>query len=59
VQFLLSLCKLQKSDRPTITSVSLQVKPTRDPGGGLGSRCKGWRWVGLRVGLGIRGCRWV
>jgi len=27
--------------------------------GGVGSRSKGWRWVGLGVGLGIRGQRWV
>jgi len=32
---------------------------TRDPGGGVKSRSKGWRWVGLGVGLGIRRWRWV
>jgi len=32
---------------------------TQDPGGGVGSRSKGWRWVGLGVGLGIRGPRWL
>jgi len=32
---------------------------TQDPGGGVGSTFKGWRWVGLGVGLGIRGRRCV
>jgi len=32
---------------------------TRDPGGRVGPRSKGWRWVGLGVGLGFRGRRWV
>jgi len=32
---------------------------TQDPGGGVGSRSKGWRWVGLGLGLGIRWWRWV
>jgi len=32
---------------------------TQDPGGGVRSRSKGWRWVGLGVGLGIRGPRWL
>jgi len=27
--------------------------------GRVGSRSKGWRWVGLGVGLGIRGRSWV
>ncbi len=48
-------------------SPSLQNK---DPGGGVGSTSRGWRWVSLGVGkggfkgwgwvgLGIRGWRWV
>jgi len=32
---------------------------TQDSGGGVGSKYKGWRWVGLGLGLGIRGRRWV
>jgi len=30
---------------------------TQDLGGRVGFRSKGWRWVGLGMGLGIRGWR--